>query len=72
MTGDLRYVSPQEFAAFAEDETPANVTHCMASIVVSIPAGMKPLVRQTFDEQYPAGVCGLREAFSQSGDWAAG
>ena len=67
MTGDLRYVSPQEFAAFAEDETQAQRDALYTEYRRLNPGGDEATVRQTFDQQYPPGFVALREAFSQSG-----
>ena len=67
MTGDLRYVSPQEFAAFAGDETPAQRDALYGEYRRFNPGGDEATVRQTFDEQFPPGFVALREAFSQSG-----
>jgi hypothetical protein len=67
MTGDLRYVSPQEFAAFAADETQAQRDALYAQYRRFNTGGEEVVVRQTFDDQYPAGFVALREAFSQDG-----
>ena len=67
MTGDLRYVSPAEFAAFAGDETQADRDALYAQYRSFNPGGEEAVVRQTFDEQFPAGFVALRKAFSQEG-----
>ena len=67
MTGDLRYVSAAEFAAFAGDETQAERDALFAQYRGFNPGGEEALVRRTFDEQYPAGFIALRKAFSQDG-----
>jgi Calcineurin-like phosphoesterase/HipA-like kinase len=67
MTGDLRYVSPQEFAAFAGDETQADRDALFAQYRSFNPEGDEAALRQTFDDQYPAGFVALRKAFSQEG-----
>ncbi len=72
MTGDLRYVSAAEFAAFAGDETQAERDALYGEYRRFNPGGDEALVRQTFDAQYPAGFIALRKAFSQDGelgDW---
>ena len=67
MTGDLRYVSAAEFAAFAGDETQAERDALYAQYRSLNPGGEEAVVRQTFDEQFPAGFVALRKAFSQDG-----
>jgi hypothetical protein len=67
MTGDLRYVSAAEFAAFAGDETQAERDALFAQYRGFNPGGEETVVRRTFDEQYPAGFIALRKAFSQDG-----
>ena len=67
MTGDLRYVSAAEFAAFAADETPAEREQFYADYRRFNTGGDEATVRRTFDEQYPAGFVALRKAFSQQG-----
>ncbi|MEH6635610.1 MAG: HipA family kinase [Halioglobus sp.] len=68
MTGDLRYVSAAEFAAFAGDETQAQRDALYAQYRSFNTGGEEAIVRQTFDDQYPAGFVALRQAFSQQGD----
>ena len=67
MTGDLEYVSPEEFAAFAPDETQAQRDELYAQYRHFNPDGDDVTVRLAFDEQYPPGFVALREAYSQSG-----
>jgi len=67
MTGDLRYVSAAEFAAFAGDETQAERDALYAQYRSFNPGGEEAAVRQTFDDQYPAGFIALRKAFSVDG-----
>ena len=67
MTGDLRYVSAAEFAAFAGDETPEEREQFYADYRRFNAGGDEATVRRTFDEQYPAGFVALRKAFSQQG-----
>jgi hypothetical protein len=68
MSGDLEYVSPPEFAAFAADETPAEREAFYAEYRRFNPEGEEEFVRQTFDAQYPAGYLALRQAFSLEGE----
>ena len=68
MTGDLRYVSAAEFAAFAADETEAERDAFYAQYRRFNPGGEEAAVRATFDEQYPRGFVALRKAYSLDGD----
>jgi hypothetical protein len=67
MTGDLRYVSAPEFAAFAPDETQADRDMLYGGYRQLNPGGDEATVRQTFDGQYPAGYVALRKAYSAAG-----
>jgi hypothetical protein len=67
MTGDLEYVSPEEFAAFAPDETQAQRDELYAQYRRHNPDGDDATARLAFDEQYPPGFVALREAYSHSG-----
>ncbi len=68
MTGDLRYVSAAEFAAFADDESQADRDLFYAQYRRFNTGGDEAVVRATFDEQYPPGFVALRKAYSLSGD----
>jgi len=67
MTGDLRYVSPAEFAAFAEDESRAERDQLFAQYRRYNPDGDEATARAAFDERYPPGFVALRKAFSPGG-----
>ena len=67
MTGDLRYVSDAEFAAFAPDETAADRDALFADYRRFNSGGKPATVRATFDEQYPPGFVALRKAYSRDG-----
>jgi hypothetical protein len=67
MTGDLRYVSDAEFAAFAPDETSEDREALYADYRRFNPGGVEETVRATFEEQYPAGFVALRKAYSLDG-----
>jgi Calcineurin-like phosphoesterase len=71
MTGDLRYVSVEEFAAFAADETKADRDDLYAQYRRFNSGGDEATVRATFDEQYPPGFAALRKAYSLSGELGA-
>lgn len=68
MTGDLRYVSAAEFAAFADDESQADRDQLYAGYRQFNTGGEDATVRATFDEQYPAGFVALRKAYSPKGE----
>lgn len=68
MTGDLRYVSAAEFAAFADDETEADRDALYEQYRRFNPGGDDATVRATFDEQYPPGFLALRKAYSMDGE----
>ena len=67
MTGDLRYVSAAEFAAFAGDESQADRDALYAQYRSFNPGGDEVVVRKAFDEKFPPGFVALRKAFSQEG-----
>ena len=67
MTGDLRYVSAEEFAAFAGEETQAERDALFAQYRKYNPAGEEAAARAEFDQRYPAGFVGLRKAYSPNG-----
>ena len=68
MTGDLRYVSPVEFAAFAADETQADRDAFYADYRRFNTGGEDADVRPTFDMQYPKGFVALKKAFALNGE----
>jgi Calcineurin-like phosphoesterase/HipA-like kinase len=67
MTGDLRYVSQEEFAAFAADETQADRDQLFADYRKLNPGGDDASVRAAFDQDYPPGFVGLRKAYAPNG-----
>ncbi|MBE9537665.1 MAG: metallophosphoesterase [Proteobacteria bacterium] len=67
MTGDLRYVSPAEFAAFAGDETQADRDALYAEYRRFNTGGEDADVRPKFDMQYPRGFVALKKAFAIDG-----
>lgn len=67
IAGDLRYVSPEEYAAFAGKED--DVLHEQAWALV---LGQEPAaVRTDFDAQFPRGYFAHRQAFSPAGQYGA-
>ena len=67
MTGDLRYVSVPEFAAFADDETQADRDELYAQYRRFNSGGEDAEVREKFDMQYPKGFVALKKAFALDG-----
>lgn len=75
LTGDLRYVSRAEFAAFADDESQADRDDFYGEYRRFNTGGGDADVRAKFDMQYPPGYVGLKRAFARDGDigqWLAG
>jgi hypothetical protein len=73
LVGDVRYVSRQEYAAFANDELPADRDFWYAayrSKRVEQDAGVTVL-RSKFDTAYPAGFFAHRKAFAPDGKYGA-
>jgi hypothetical protein len=70
MIGDLRYVSKEEYAAFADDETDEQRERWFGAYARRYPAPRdEGALRQKFDAQFPAGYFALREAFSSNGKY---
>jgi Calcineurin-like phosphoesterase len=67
MSGDLRYVSNAEFAAFAKDETAQDRQQLYGEFRKYNPGGSDAAVREAFDLQYPPGFVALRKAYSLDG-----
>ena len=68
MTGDLRYVSPAEYAAFAGDETAAEREALWQDYRKYNPGGDDASVRAAFERDHPPGFLGLRKAYSLDGE----
>ena len=73
LIGDLRYVSKEEYAAFAADETAAERDHWFAAYAKrhGVDATSEE-VRKKFAEQFPSGYFALRRAFrsdNRYGQW---
>ena len=66
MTGDLRYVSAAEYAAFADDEDPAERSHWLKRYAEKN-GGNVDAVRDHFDEKFPPGYFAMRRAFRAEG-----
>lgn len=73
LVGDLRYVSPEEYAAFAQDERPEDRERWKAAYVAGRGAeGMNPdELDADFDRQFPAGFFGKWRAFGSTGKYGS-
>ncbi len=73
LTGDLRYVAPGEYAAFAANETPAMRAAGLAELTefaARLPHDEEGTPAVTIDEaKYPPGFFAHREAFSLDGHY---
>lgn len=66
LLGDLRYVSPQEYAAMADLEPPGMREQAYSAFLEQR-SEASARNRRTFDEIYPSGYFGHRAAFSPQG-----
>lgn len=72
LTGDLRYVSREEFMAFAADEPEDEREQLFDRFVVEHPEISDPAVaRKQFDSLYPPGFLAHRAAFAPDGVYGA-
>ena len=67
MTGDLRYVSAAEFAAFADDETAAEREALLARYREDRPGVDEATLLAEFEKNYPPGFLGLQRAYAPDG-----
>ncbi len=67
LTGDLRYVSPQEFASFADMETAAEREALFAEYRRFNPDVDASALRAEFDRKVPPGFIGLKKAYAPDG-----
>jgi len=67
MSGDLRYVSAIEFAAFADDETGAEREALLDSFRENQPDLSEEEVRLRFEKFHPPGFLGLQRAYAPDG-----
>ena len=70
MTGDLRYVSAAEYAAFAGEE-PSAVRAAELERFIEAFSGDDAAARAMFDMAYPPGFFAHRQAFSLTGEYGA-
>jgi hypothetical protein len=71
LVGDLRYVSRDEYAAFADEETQEQRNHWFEAYASKRGAGVGTPEEQRarFDERYPPGFFAHREAFGSKGKY---
>jgi hypothetical protein len=67
MTGDLRYVSRPEFAAFAGDESPAEREALFQGWLAEQGAMEEAAARAAFEDKFPPGFIGLQKAYAPDG-----
>jgi len=69
LVGDLRYVSLEEFAAYAADEDPEVRKLALKRCLQSSVAGKRDTkkAREAFEQRFPPGYFGHRQAFSPDG-----
>jgi hypothetical protein len=67
MSGDTRYVSRTEYAAFAPDESGAEREALLDSYRESLPDLSEEEVRLRFEKLYPPGYLGLQKAYAPDG-----
>ena len=67
LVGDLRYVSAEEYAAFAGKEDAALREQVWAQVLAREPAAL----RAAFDAQFPQGYFAHRQAFSPAGQYGS-
>ncbi len=67
LVGDLRYVSKEEFAAFADGETAEERERWFLAYAARRPDGVVPDLRAEFERQFPPGFFAHRREFSANG-----
>lgn len=71
LVGDLRYVAPGEYAAFAEDESAADRERWFRIFSSARPGADEVSLRAEFDRDRPPGFFGHRRAFGSEGRYGA-
>lgn len=69
MIGDLRYVAPEEYAAFIDDESPKLRQKVRRRFMQTAKIEGRDFDQLRFDQQFPPGYFGHREAFSMQGKY---
>lgn len=67
LMGDLRYVSKEEYAAFAADETSAERDRWFDAFAERYGTGTGKEAQRAFDRKYPSGYFAHRRAFAADG-----
>ncbi|MEE8426169.1 MAG: metallophosphoesterase [Woeseiaceae bacterium] len=67
LVGDLRYVSKEEFAAFADDETAEERERWFLAYAARKSDGVVPDLRAEFERKFPPGFFAHRREFSSTG-----
>ncbi|MEJ2603867.1 MAG: metallophosphoesterase [Gammaproteobacteria bacterium] len=67
LVGDLRYVATEEYAAFADDESPATRAAVRARFAAANPGMSAEELTAAFDKRYPPGYFAHRAAFRPDG-----
>ena len=68
LTGDMRYVSDPEYAAFAKDEDPEERAHWF-NLYVERQGGNADELRPEFDRSFPPGYFAMRRSFRPDGQY---
>lgn len=68
MSGDLRYVSRPEFAAYADEESAAEREALYQGWLAEQPDMEEAQARAAFDDKFPPGYLGLQKAFAPDGE----
>ncbi len=71
LTGDMRYVSAQEYAAFAEEQDPADRDRWFALFASRNQKAADDALRAEFDKKFPPGYFAMRRAFAAEGKYGA-
>jgi len=74
LVGDLRYVAPDEYAAFADDESPEERERwfrIFSAQRLSVGESGEAVLRAEFDKERPPGFFGHRQAFGSDGKYGA-
>ncbi len=71
LVGDLRYVSREEYAAFAAEETAAERDRWFDAFAGRHPERDESVLRAEFDESFPPGFFAHRRAFAPDGRYGA-
>ena len=68
LKGDMRYVSAAEYAAFADEEDPAERARWLELYALRV-SGTASELRANFDTKYPQGYFAMRRAFRAEGKY---